>query len=297
LGAIQILRIVFFCSRLAAMIGRGHWFFMGRLGALGLLVALSTVACGPKEDHYGCNPVEATGGTVIGAWDVDSSCPARYDRVVSNDWCSQLVWDANGVHQAYLGHQWMSVSAPTADNPPSSLAITQGPSLVDPTKIENRYTSELKFGPTTTPVTFPRACIEAYGQSADDCDVFAGALTLYLGDQSSAWQAFNNSSIMLQPQYPQGLVPQPSFFNIFCEPVTSSAGGCSCTYDVTLDVPDRGTWTNGQGTILTLYSDTAALPYDLDYASDGTLLGMSGHDGLDVMGQRGLRKVYWRKRP
>jgi hypothetical protein len=277
------------------MIGREHSYFVGKLGALGLLVALSTAACAPKEDHYGCNPIDATGGAVIGSWDVDSSCPARYDRVVSNDWCSQLVWDANGVRQAYLGHPWMSVSAPTENNPPSSLKISMDPTIEDPTKLQNRYTSELKFGPETTEVSFPRACIEAYGQSADDCDVFAGALTLYLGDAGAAWQSFNITSLANQPTYPQGLVPQPSFSNIFCEPVTSSAGGCSCKYDVTLDVPDRGTWTNAQYGILTLYSDTAAIPYDLDYASDGTSLGMSGHAGLDVMGQRGLRKVYWKK--
>lgn len=278
------------------MIGRGHWFFVRQLGAAALLVALSTVACAPKEDHFGCIPIDATGGSVIAAWDVDSSCPARYDRVVSNDWCSQLVWDANGVRQVYLGHPWMSVSAPTADNPPSSLVLTQGPSLVDPTKIENRYTSELKFGPETPAVTFPKACIEAYGQSADDCDVFAGALTQFLGDPGSAWQAFNNTALAFQPLYPQGLVPQPSFSNLLCDHEASGAGGCSCTYEVTLDVPDRGAWTNEQGTILTLFSDSAAIPYDLDYSSDGTILGMSGHDGLDVMGQRGLRKVYWRKR-
>ena len=282
------------------MIGRGHSFFVGNFvrmrGALALVALLSTVACAPKEDDYGCNRIDATGGDVIGSWQIDRSCPARYDRVVSNDWCSQLVWDSNGVRQAYLGHPWMSVSAPTDTNPPSSLKIDMEPTIEDKTKLENRYTSELKFGPETTDVSFPRACIEAYGQSADDCDVFAGALTLYLGDSSAAWQSFNITSLGNQPTYPQGLLPQPSFSNIFCEKVTSSAGGCDCKFDVTLDVPDRGAWTkNADGTILTLYSDTAAIPYDLDYASNGTSMGMSGHDGLDVMGQRGLRKVFWKK--
>jgi hypothetical protein len=277
------------------MRGRGHSLFVRLVGPLGLVMVLSTAACAPKEDHYGCNPIDATGGAVIGAWDIDSSCPARYDRVVSNDWCSQLVWNANGVVQAYLGHPWMSVSAPTPDNPPSSLVLTQAPSIVDPTIIENRYTSELKFGPENVAVTFPKACLEAYGQPADDCDVFAGALSLYLGDPSAAWQSFNITSIAFQPTYPQGLVPQPTFSNIFCDHEASGAGGCTCTYSVSLDVPDRGTWTNAQGTVLTLYSDTNAIPYDLDYSSDGNVLGMSGHAGLDVMGQRGLRKVNWRK--
>jgi hypothetical protein len=284
------------------MIGRGHSFVVGnfvgnvvgKLGAVGLLASvLSTVACAPKEDDFGCNRIDATGGDVLGSWQIDRSCPARYDRVVSNDWCSQLVWDSNGVRQAYLGHPWMSVSSDV--NSPSSLKISMEPTVEDPTKLQNRYTSELKFGPETTDVSFPRACIEAYGQSADDCDVFAGALTLYLGDPGAAWQSFNITSLGNQPTYPPGLVPQPSFSNIFCEKVTSSAGGCDCKFDVTLDVPDRGTWTNAEGTILTLYSDTAAIPYDLDYASNGTNMGMSGHNGLDVMGQRGLRKVFWKK--
>jgi hypothetical protein len=286
------------------MTGRDQGFLMMRLGSWGLVVTLATVACNPKEDSFGCKPVDASGGDVVGAWSINpalpTSCAARYERLVSNDWCSQLVWDANGVRQAYLGHPFLGIDATgirVSDGmtTPTSLTFTQAPALEDPTKIENKYEAELHFGPATASTTFPKSCLTAYGHAADDCNVFAGDLTTYLGDPSAAWQSFNNTALAFQPFYPNGLLPQPTFSNIMCNAETSSAGGCTCTYEITLDVPDHGTWTNERQTVLTLYSDTAAPPYDLDYSSDGSTLNMSGHEGLDVMGQRGLRKLIWRK--
>jgi hypothetical protein len=317
----QFLRIGFFCSRLRAMTGRGNELFVanhrGRWGtALWLALtslSLSSAGCEPKEDTYGCKPITPTGeakpGDITGDWEISQSsefCTAQYDRVVSNDWCSQLVWDANGVRQVYLGHPWLSVNTKSLSGAPSGLTLNadEMPDPNDPSKMitEKTYRSDLPFGPSAATTTFPRACLTAYGQPGDSCGDFQKALIKYVGynsaepdkgDKGSAWQSFNLLSLQFQPNYPQGLVPAPGYSGITCLPATSAGGGCTCTYNVSLDIHDTGTWTNERGTILSLYSDSATLPYDTDYATDGTILGMSGHDGFDLLGQRGLRRLTW----
>jgi hypothetical protein len=282
------------------MTGRG----MLRLSLLVAVASLS-VGCEPKDDTFGCKPVDATGGPLVEAdptnpkvmsktWLADKFCVAKYDRVTSNDWCSQIVWDMNGVRQAYLGHPELFVTAVGVDGKPTQLKLTQGPGLEDPTKTVYSYEADLKLSMTQATTTFPSACLTAYGQTADDCAVFGSALDMYLSDPSSAWQSFNLVPLQYQPFYPQGLLPQPSYLNMSCGPAADH-NGCTCTYDVTLDIHDTGAWTNAKGSILSLYSDSAAPPFDQDYASDGSVLKMSGHDGLDVFGQRGLRTLLWRK--
>jgi hypothetical protein len=288
---------------------RGHW----GMALLLTLTSLSSAGCEPKEDTYGCKPIVATGeaksGDVTGDWELSASsqfCTAHYDRVVSNDWCSQLVWDANGVRQVYLGHPWLAVNKSSLSGAPSGLTLNadEMPSPDDPAKMitVRTYHSDIPFGPSSAMTTFPSACLAAYGQPGNDCVAFQAALIKYVGynsaepdkgDKSSAWQSFNLVPLQYQPLYPQGLVPAPGYSKITCAPATTAAGGCDCTYDVTLDTHDTGTWTNERGTILSLYSDSAALPYDTDYSTDGVTLGMSGHDGFDLLGQRGLRRLTW----
>jgi hypothetical protein len=244
------------------------------LGAAAMVLGAS--GCAAKSENYGCPTVDATGGAVIGDWNVTSACTAEYDRVTSGDWCSQLVFDANGVRQAYLGH-------PTLKFKSGKLSFIGNGS----------YTSELSFEtlPGEARTTFPYSCLTAYGKEPS-CGELTGALEGYLSDQGAAQQSYRLTPLQLIPFYPVGLVPQPSYSSIDCQ--DDGHNGCACSYTVGLVVPDRGQFAS-VGTTLTLYSETSALPYANDYSSDGASLAMTGRDGFDVMGQLGLRTLVFSK--
>jgi hypothetical protein len=281
---------------------RGNNFLVATFSLLGGLVALSPTACAPKNDPLGCPSVDPTGGDVTGAWTPATYCSAKYDPVTSNDWCSQLIYDANGVRLVMLGHPFLPLEpkTPEADlqtDPKLRADMTTHLSFTPakmPPNDSNTYESVLIFGPVPTRTNFSKACLTAYGQTIPDgdCSVFQDALQSFLGDDGSAWQSFNLTPLMFQPNF-FGHLPRPQYSNFTCD--DDHAGGCTCSYDVSQQVKDVGTWSTDRMGILTLYSATEALPYDHDYAASATTLSISGLDGLDVMGQHGLRTVNWKK--
>jgi hypothetical protein len=286
------------------MTGRGKGFVGFSVANLGVLAALlCSIGCEPKDDTYGCKPVDGKGGDVTGVWDVASFCPVEYERVTSNDWCSQVVWDANGVRQAYLGHPWLSVAQVGPYGEATELTVDADPDATATPATKGTYRSLLNFGPSPATTYFPHACLIAYGASGV-CSDFEKAINKYFGyddadptlqpDPGAAWQSFNLLSLAFQPFYPQGLLPTPIYTKMTCKDA-ARGNGCDCSYNVWLVVHDTGAWTSEKGTILSFYSDTAALPYDHDFTATDSSLQMSGHDGLDVFGQRGLRTLYWKK--
>jgi hypothetical protein len=258
------------------------------------LVALIAVGCTEKIANYGCPTVDATGDPAQilsgSSWTLDNACAASYDRVQSGDWCSQLVYDANGVRMAILGHGTLVPLKGDDQNgmPNTGITFAQDPNTTLPI-----YNSTLTFeGPGAT--TFPGACLRAYG-AEPTCDDLIAGLNTYLGDNFGAQQSYRLGVVL--PYYPNDVIPQPYYYNFDCLPLGSDGGsgdGCRCTYTVRLVVPDKGTWVVNGG-MLSLFSVSDALPYDNDFATAGTQLQMVGHAGLDLMGQPGLRTLVFAK--
>jgi hypothetical protein len=259
------------------------------------LVALMAVGCSQKLENYGCPTVDATGDPnqiLSGSgWTLDDACAASYDRVQSGDWCSQLVYDSNGVRMAILGHGTLVPMKGDDEmgKPRSGITFAHDPNTMLPV-----YTSTLTFeGPGVT--SFPAACLRAYG-AEPTCDDLISGLDMYLSDNFAAQQSYRLGAML--PYYPIDVIPQPYYYNFDCLPQGSDGGtsgdGCRCTYTVRLVVPDKGTWVVS-GSMLSLFSVSDALPYDNDFAATGAQLQMVGHAGLDLMGQQGLRTLVFAK--
>jgi hypothetical protein len=98
--------------------------------------------------------------------------------------------------------------------------------------------------------------------------------------------------IAQQFAYPPGTKPIVKYSDFNCQGDASVS--CSCTYNIGLTVPDKGAWVTS-GSVLTLFSETEALPYVSDYTAAGNQLQLVGHEGTDVLGQRGLRTLVFNK--
>jgi hypothetical protein len=256
---------------------------------LAALAALALGCTGTTTQTY-CPTVDATGGSVVGTWETRAGqtqfCVAPYDRVSSGDWCSQLVFDSSGIRSLMLGHPQMNfVSGTIAFTDPNG-------QLTDVTS--GSYTSDLQFEGKDS-VWFPRPCIDAYGHVPPaTCDDLTSNIGQFLSDGSSANQSFRNLPISQFPNYPPGTVPQATYTTGDCE--IDPRGGCTCPYSVGLDVPDKGQWgVDGAGT-LTLFSETSAPPYINDYGAGNGSLAISGHLGVDLLGQTGLRMLTFAKK-
>jgi hypothetical protein len=253
----------------------------------GFLVALAATAlgCGGTTTQNYCPTIDATGGSVVGAWTTNATtpfCAAPYDRVSSGDWCSQLTLDNNGIRTLMLGHPMLEFKTGTITFTDANGTMTAATS--------GNYTSMLHFEAADT-AFFPRVCIDAFGATPPPtCDDLTSDLGNFLAsDPGSANASFRVTPVNLLPSYPPGTGPQAVYTTMDCvaDPVKD---GCSCPYVVGLDAPDVGQW-SVEGTTLTLYSASSALPYVNDFAASGTELAMSGHGGLDLLGQIGLRML------
>jgi hypothetical protein len=161
------------------------------------------------------------------------------------------------------------------------------------------YSSQLRFEtmPGEAHTTFPYSCLTAYGKEPTCSDLTTAIGKYFIGDDGMVdtganLQSYRLAPLQSLPYYPVGLVPQPTYSNFNCQ--DDGKNGCDCAYTIALDVPDHGQFAPVDTTV-TLYSDTAALPYANDYTSDGATLTMTGHDGFDVMGQLGLRTLIFGK--
>jgi hypothetical protein len=263
----------------------------GRLSGILVALATTTLACGRTTVQDYCPTVEPSGGDVVGSWATNSQCTAPYDRLASTDWCSQLVFDDTGIRVLMLGHPQMIFKTGTVSFTDPSGGMTAGAS-------QGIFTSMLHFESVPDPdavpgqgnnrIFFPRSCLTAGGRTqGTSCDDLTAALGGFLADPSQANQSFRILPLSQFPNYPPGTAPQANYTTYDC--VSDVArNGCSCGYTVTLDVPDTGGW-GIDGGVLSLYSASSAPAYVNDYAASASVLAMSGHGGIDIFGQQGLR--------
>jgi hypothetical protein len=256
------------------------------------MATTAALGCGNKTVQNFCPTVQPTGGDVVGSWTSSAQCTAPYDRLVSTDWCSQLVFDDTGIRVLMLGHPQMVFKTGT-------VTFTDTTGGMMPGATSGNFTSMLHFEsivePDATPgqgnnvIFFPRQCLTAYGRTQPHtCDDLTAALGGFLADPSQANQSFRLQPLQLFPNYPPGTAPQANYVTYDCkdDPVRD---GCNCGYTVTLDAPDTGQWgIDGAGT-LTLYSASSAPAYINDYGAGPKELAMSGQGGIDIFGQQGLR--------
>jgi hypothetical protein len=270
--------------------------FVGLVETTAVMALLVVSGCAAKVENYNCPTVDATGdpGNILGGstWALDdNTCMATYDRVQSGDWCSQLVYDASGVRFVMLGH---GMVAPQKDMRDSTGELTSTSEIKF--AADSTYTSTLTFqGPGET--YFPSSCLRAYG-SAPSCDDLVAGLGANLADNGAAIQSYRLTPLGLLPSFPPEVTPQPSYFLFDCQGeggVKPTSNGCHCTYTVRLVVPDKGTWAVHDQNRLTLFSITEAIPFENDFSAVGSALAMTGHGGLDLMGQPGLRTLVFKK--
>jgi hypothetical protein len=282
------LRCEIFYSSLRTMFGSGKRIQLASLCAAGALAALG---CGPAKENYGCPTIDAVGGPLNTdnangtTWNVTQACTVPYDRVSTADWCSNLLFDANGVRQVWLGHPALSFQG-------GFITFDGG----------GHYRSELRFAtPADQPAktNFTRACLNAYGVEPT-CGDLQTKLTDYFSPKGVDDTSANIQSYRLQPitllfQYPPDVLPLPHYGNFNC--TDDGASGCDCSYSISFRVPDNGAYNADKTTIVSMISSTGALPYDNDFTADASSLMLTGHGGVDLFAQPGLRTLTFAKAP
>ena len=132
---------------------------------LRFLVAVATtiaLGCGNKTVQDFCPTVEPTGGDVVGSWTTASQCTAPYDRLVSTDWCSQLVFDDTGIRVLMLGHPQMVLktgSVMFSDTTGGTMAGATSGNFVSMLHFESVVDADAIPMNGNNTVFFPRVCL------------------------------------------------------------------------------------------------------------------------------------------
>jgi hypothetical protein len=224
-----------------------------------VLLAFAVLGCGVGKDSINqwCPTVASTGGDPTGKWTVKSSCQVPYARTATDDWCSKLVYDANGVHDGvFLGQEFLPITSGT-------VTYTKD----DPTCGENcgSYEAGLVFSGMTT-THFPLGCLKQHTPDPT-CDDLTNKV-LAIGDA------------------------YPTIQNFQCVPEPDDPDSCACSYLVTTATiaTDVGAWRVKDG-LLIHYPSTLAQAGLTDMAIVGNEMHLHGHDGLPLLAHDPLRNL------
>jgi hypothetical protein len=239
----------------------------------------------------GCRPTDACaevgtacGGDPVGAWVEDSACqdPALPDMAISKrtyrgqplvpagqsapeptstDWCSDLVWGANGISFLMLPRDTPSIQG-------AYLNYTVPQDATDHTM--GNYGALVTSSDVAT-IEYSAACLERFGYSAN-CVQFGEAFATY--------------GVGL------GGVKETS-----CQ--DAAAGGCVCKYLIESDAAGTnlsGAWVKDpNASVLTHYAANMLLPSRVDYCVQGSQLTLWGHNRTNILDFLGLRTMVFHK--
>jgi hypothetical protein len=202
----------------------------------------------------------------------DLNQPATVAREVppaltSGDWCSGLIYGANGVSAFTFGYDPLSMAGGlltyTEDGLYSGTLNTSGQGVVE----------------------IPSRCLTRFG-AEPTCDELSLSLMAFAAIKPSrpARRCSDSAS------EPSACDFFKSYENISC--AAGAQGGCTCSYAVSYSGSVGGTW-EGTAGVLTHSDNLRTLPSKADFcvAASGTVMTLWGHNSGFLFDEAGLREL------
>jgi hypothetical protein len=278
-----------------------------RVGALLAVVSLlgiglaNAAACSGAGALLGCPPINACGGQPQGTWTLQS--PDSYCVYVPP----------------------LTYAVPTSNPPltfvPAQTSLAQMPSKATPPKSAGDWCYSLEYLPSapgdsgftpggvvTVALPIPPGGIEPAADLGD-----AGPPVLFALQPDNTYMVYAktlaNAQIHFAPPCLTAFGANPScsdlttqtrahliaaslntFINFSC--VASPAGGCDCSYTYAGEVADQGSW-RVSGSVLYFLSESNATQQVVatDFCAQDNSLVISGHNGISLFNDRGLRTL------
>jgi hypothetical protein len=264
-------------------------------GGLLALLSLLLASAGCQGDAGCVADGTACGGDPTGTWTVTGACrdpafaapqqttyqsqPVAVARqpapvTTSSDWCSMLVFGAQGLASFVFPHDTLAVSGGqvtyAGDGTFQAVIDTAGPGRID----------------------LSASCLTRVGASAT-CDVVAAALADLAaapGGQAPGIPCTDS------PAEPSSCRYYYTYASVAC--AGDASGGCACTYDVSFAGTFTGRWT-AAGDRLVHFDATRTLPSQADYCVDGAgaALSLWGHDRTALFDEPGIRTLHLQRVP
>ncbi len=268
---------------------------------LGVCLANAAACSGPGA-QLGCPPIDACGGQPQGIWALQS--PDSYCVYVPP----------------------LAYSVPTNNPPltfvPSQASLAQTPSKATPPKSAGDWCYSLEYLPSAGPadagftpggvltvaLPIPPAGIEPAADLGDagppvlfslqpdntymvSADTFANVQIHFAPPCLTAFGANPScGDLTTQTQAYLTAHSQTVFRDFSC--VGSTAGGCDCSYTYVGQVVDQGSW-RVAGSVLYFLSESNGTQQVVatDFCAQGNSLVISGHNGISLFTDRGLRTL------
>jgi hypothetical protein len=262
---------------------------------------VNAAACSGPGAQLGCPAINACGGSPQGTWALqspDSYCvyvpPLTYTVPTNNppltfvpaqtalaqmpsratppksagDWCYSLEYLPPAPADA--GFTAGGVVTVTLPVPPGGIAPAEALGDAGPPVL-------FSLRPDSTYAVYAKTLAYAQIHFAPPCLTAFGA-TPSCSDLTSQTQAHLTAT------------SQGAFLDFSC--VDSTAGGCDCSYAYAGEVADQGSW-HVTGTVLYFLSENNATQQVVaaDFCSQDNSLVVSGHNGISLFNDRGLRTL------
>jgi hypothetical protein len=278
-----------------------------RLGALLALVSLvgiclaNAAACSGSGAQLGCPEINACGGNPQGTWTLqsaDSYCvyvpPLAYSVPTSNppltfvpaqaslaqmptkatppksagDWCYSLEYLPSAPADSGFtpgGVVTVALPIPPGGIEPAADLGDAGPPVLFALQPDNTYTVNANTL-AHAQIHFAPPCLTAFGANPTCSD------------------------LATQTQAHLQAVSLGTFRDFSC--VDSTAGGCDCSYAYAGQVADQGSW-RVSGKVLYFLSESNATQQVVatDFCANENSLVISGHNGISLFNDRGLRTL------
>jgi hypothetical protein len=192
----------------------------------------------------------------------------------SSDWCSTLVYGAQGLSTFVFPHDTLPVSGGqvtyAGDGTYQAVIDTAGPGSID----------------------LSAACLTRFGANAT-CHVVTAALMDFAAAPRGQAPGIHCTD---SPADPSSCQYYYSYANIAC--AADINGGCLCTYDVSFAGSFSGRWTVA-GDRLVHFDSSKTLPSQADYcvAGAGTALSLWGHDRAALFEEPGIQTLKLQRMP
>jgi hypothetical protein len=267
---------------------------------LGICLANAT-ACSGLGAQLGCPSINACGGNPQGTWTLqspDSYCvyvpPVTYAVPTSNppltfvpaqaslaqmpskatppksagDWCYSLEYLPSAPADSGFtpgGVVTVALPIPPGGIAPAADLGDAGPPVLfalQPNYTYTVYAKTLAYAQ----IHFAPPCLTAFG-ATPTC-----------------------SDLTIQTQAHLTATSQGAFLDFSC--VDSAAGGCDCSYTYAGEAADQGSW-RVSGTVLYFLSESSATQQVVatDFCAKDNSLVVSGHNGISLFNDRGLRTL------
>ncbi len=279
---------------------------LGLVSLLGICLANAAACSGPGA-RLGCPDIDACGGKPQGTWTLQSSdsyCvyvpPLAYSVPTSappltfvpsqaslaqmpskatppksaGDWCYSLEYLPSGPADAGFtpgGVVTVALPIPPGGIEPTANLGDAGPPVLFTLQADNTYTVYAKTL-AYAQIHFAPPCLTAFGASPSCSD------------------------LTTQTQAHLTAVSAGTYLNFSC--VDSQAGGCDCSYAYAGEAADQGSW-RVSGTVLYFLSESNATQQVVatDFCAGDNSLVISGHNGISLFNDRGLRTLTLTRAP